>query len=97
MASLLEVTSVSLAVGTLNEPSIAFPSLPTSATTLLPSADQTGGKPPPPRGAVLSPPTPPPRSKSYSALRLWGLASCVSSITQRSGSVYERTGLFVEA
>src|SRR5437667_12307309 len=97
MASLLALTSVSLPVDASNEPSIALPSLPISATMLFPSDDHTGGAPPPPRGAVLSPPTPPPKSKSKVGVRLRGCALGARSITQRSGSVYERTGLLVEA
>src|SRR5437763_10756665 len=97
MASLPALTSVSLPVDASNEPNIALPSLPISATMLFPSDDQTGGAPPPPRGEVLSPPTPPPKSKSKFAVRLRGWAAGLRSITQRSGSVYERTGLFVDA
>ena len=60
---------------------------------LRPSADHTGGLPAPARGATLSPVSPPPMSKSKLAVRLRGFAPGVMSITQRSGCVYELTGL----
>src|SRR5580765_2026166 len=64
---------------------------------LFPSGAQVNPPPPPARGGALSPPTPEATSKSKPAVRLLGCAPGDVSITQRSGCVYDWTGLFGEA
>src|SRR5574341_414183 len=91
------VRSVSFPLVASKAPRFALPSLPYKAMMVLPFADQTGGKPPPPRGDELSPNTPEPTSQSKSRVRLRGWAFSARSITQRSGCVYDRTGLEVDA